>query len=146
MYCSQNETGQRLTLAGTLNSGEDRIRTCGTVLPVHRFSKPALSTTQPPPRWTTNALRSCRTLAFCMIGDKLSRRPKDSLTINGQLAPMSHNLSSEIPFTDSRGSGKVRHHPSIRKASHAQVKVFAAFRHRLHAGGGPMRSDFRGRE
>lgn len=29
-------------------SGEDRIRTCGTVLPVHRFSKPTLSTTQPP--------------------------------------------------------------------------------------------------
>ena len=29
-------------------SGEDRIRTCGRVLPLHRFSKPALSTTQPP--------------------------------------------------------------------------------------------------
>ena len=31
-------------------SGEDRIRTCGRVLPLHRFSKPALSTTQPPLR------------------------------------------------------------------------------------------------
>ena len=29
-------------------SGEDRIRTCGRELPLHRFSKPALSTTQPP--------------------------------------------------------------------------------------------------
>jgi len=29
-------------------SGADRIRTCGTSFPVHRFSKPALSTTQPP--------------------------------------------------------------------------------------------------
>ncbi len=31
-----------------LSSGADRIRTCGTGFPVHRFSKPALSTTQPP--------------------------------------------------------------------------------------------------
>ena len=31
-------------------SGEDRIRTCGRELPLHRFSKPALSTTQPPLR------------------------------------------------------------------------------------------------
>jgi hypothetical protein len=29
-------------------NGADRIRTCGTGFPVHRFSKPALSTTQPP--------------------------------------------------------------------------------------------------
>ena len=29
-------------------SGEDRIRTCGPGFPSHRFSKPALSTTQPP--------------------------------------------------------------------------------------------------
>ena len=33
-----------------VSSGEDRIRTCGRVLPLHRFSKPALSTTQPPLR------------------------------------------------------------------------------------------------
>ena len=31
-------------------SGEDRIRTCGPGYPGHRFSKPALSTTQPPLR------------------------------------------------------------------------------------------------
>jgi hypothetical protein len=31
-----------------LASGEDRIRTCGPGYPGHRFSKPALSTTQPP--------------------------------------------------------------------------------------------------
>ncbi len=30
--------------------GEDRIRTCGTPLGVQRFSKPPLSTTQPPLR------------------------------------------------------------------------------------------------
>lgn len=29
-------------------SGADRIRTCGPGFPSHRFSKPALSATQPP--------------------------------------------------------------------------------------------------
>lgn len=35
-------------------SGADRIRTCGTSFPVHRFSKPALSTTQPPLPFSVN--------------------------------------------------------------------------------------------
>lgn len=48
---TQKESRQRLALTALANSGEDRIRTCGTELPVHRFSKPALSTTQPPPRF-----------------------------------------------------------------------------------------------
>ena len=39
-----------MSLDGKGNSGADRIRTCGTSFPVHRFSKPALSTTQPPLR------------------------------------------------------------------------------------------------
>ena len=43
------ETGL-LTRPGKQPSGEDRIRTCGRELPLHRFSKPALSTTQPPLR------------------------------------------------------------------------------------------------
>lgn len=38
----------RLARQTTSASGADRIRTCGTSYPVHRFSKPALSTTQPP--------------------------------------------------------------------------------------------------
>jgi len=46
-----------------MESGEDRIRTCGAVLPAQRFSKPSLSTTQPPlqvvfkPRVTPSTLR-----------------------------------------------------------------------------------------
>ena len=39
--------GEEIT---SLISGEDRIRTCGPGFPSHRFSKPALSTTQPPLR------------------------------------------------------------------------------------------------
>src|SRR5438046_10563227 len=35
---------------GRQASGEDGIRTRGRVLPLHRFSKPALSATQPPLR------------------------------------------------------------------------------------------------
>ena len=42
--------GWRSKTARQQTSGADRIRTCGTGFPVHRFSKPALSTTQPPPQ------------------------------------------------------------------------------------------------
>lgn len=42
------------------SSGADRIRTCGPSCPGHRFSKPALSTTQPPlPRWTFVSAELC---------------------------------------------------------------------------------------
>jgi len=42
---------------GNTESGADRIRTCGTGFPVHRFSKPALSTTQPPLLYPVATLR-----------------------------------------------------------------------------------------
>src|SRR5262245_56472869 len=48
--------------AGHHVSGEGGIRTRGTVLPVRRFSKPVLSTTQPP-------LRRSDTLAPCAASD-----------------------------------------------------------------------------
>jgi hypothetical protein len=44
--CASRDETQRD--CAQVRSGEDRIRTCGRVLPLHRFSKPALSTTQPP--------------------------------------------------------------------------------------------------
>ena len=46
--CSIRRVHSKTTRQRT--SGADRIRTCGTGFPVHRFSKPALSTTQPPPQ------------------------------------------------------------------------------------------------
>jgi hypothetical protein len=44
------EANKTLATTRSSNSGEDRIRTCGPGYPSHRFSKPALSTTQPPLR------------------------------------------------------------------------------------------------
>tara|TARA_R110002073_G_scaffold176633_9_gene334379 strand:+ start:1893 stop:2219 length:327 start_codon:yes stop_codon:yes gene_type:complete len=43
-----NQVFLGLMLLGLHLSGADRIRTCGPSFPDHRFSKPALSTTQPP--------------------------------------------------------------------------------------------------
>src|SRR5688572_19545050 len=75
---TQRKSRQRLALTASCNSGEDRIRTCGTELPVHRFSKPALSTTQPPPRfdlgWPLEPEDSLA-CAFCRIKAWVSSRP-----------------------------------------------------------------------
>ena len=48
-------------------SGEDGIRTRGAVLPAHRFSKPALSATQPPLR-KSKKLGQVRRRPFPMLG------------------------------------------------------------------------------
>src|SRR5438874_7406285 len=46
----QSKRALRVTQCPSSASGEDGIRTRGGVLPPHRFSKPALSATQPPLR------------------------------------------------------------------------------------------------
>ena len=57
MCIAQSQGRQQVAAALAWFSGEDRIRTCGTELPVHRFSKPTLSTTQPPLQGTTSVAR-----------------------------------------------------------------------------------------
>ena len=50
MSVTQSESGPQVAARSSSISGEGGIRTRGRVLPLHRFSKPALSATQPPLR------------------------------------------------------------------------------------------------
>jgi hypothetical protein len=50
MNCSKTPENQALPQSGQGGSGEGGIRTRGKVLPLRRFSKAVLSTTQPPLR------------------------------------------------------------------------------------------------